>query len=210
MRRVWKRVVLSLLAPMVTYLGIATGLIVFGTAAPDPSSRRQLSFDELLRIDYSILPPLRQYKARDGSRLDYRYYPSTSDRTLVLLHGSGWHSRYFLPLAAYLASSGLADVYTPDLRGHGHRPARRGDVDYIGQYEDDLADLIEEIKRRPTGSTPPSPPPTIRRISPPSRSPSRSSSARRMMSSRRTSSPGRSLPMSQRKSPSSPAPPTSG
>ena len=66
---------------------------------------------------------------------------------LVLLHGSGWHSQYFLPLAEFIGSEGLAQVYTPDLRGHGHSPERRGDVDYIGQLEDDLADLIDLIKK---------------------------------------------------------------
>jgi pimeloyl-ACP methyl ester carboxylesterase len=34
----------------------------------------------------------------------------------------------------------------PDLRGHGVAPQRRGDVDYIGQLEDDLADLIEQVQ----------------------------------------------------------------
>jgi alpha-beta hydrolase superfamily lysophospholipase len=34
------------------------------------------------------------------------------------------------------------EVLVPDLRGHGPNPVRRGDIDYIGQLEDDLADLI--------------------------------------------------------------------
>jgi len=41
----------------------------------------------------------------------------------------------------------LAQVYTPDLRGHGLNPKKRGDVDYIGQFEDDLADLIAMIQK---------------------------------------------------------------
>ncbi|MBT6341591.1 MAG: hypothetical protein HOJ48_20100 [Desulfobacula sp.] len=46
----------------------------------------------------------------------------------MLLHGSGWHSRYFLPLAEFISSAGLAHLYSPDLRGHGRSPERRGDV----------------------------------------------------------------------------------
>lgn len=65
----------------------------------------------------------------------------------ILLHGSGWHSRYFLPLAGFISSEGLSQVYTPDLRGHGHSPERRGDVDYIGQLEDDLLDFIAMIPK---------------------------------------------------------------
>jgi len=41
----------------------------------------------------------------------------------------------------------VANVYAPDLRGHGPSPKRRGDIDYIGQLEDDLADLIAHIKK---------------------------------------------------------------
>ena len=61
---------------------------------------------------------------------------------LILVHGSGYHSQYLLPLAEFISTEGQAQVYTPDLRGHGSTSDRRGDVDYIDQLEDDLADLI--------------------------------------------------------------------
>jgi len=50
-------------------------------------------------------------------------------------------------LAKYISEEGIAQVYTPDLRGHGPAPERRGDVDYINQLEDDLADLITLIQK---------------------------------------------------------------
>jgi alpha-beta hydrolase superfamily lysophospholipase len=56
-------------------------------------------------------------------------------------HGSGWHGMKFHGLAKELATR--ADVVVPDLRGHGVTPHRRGDIDYINQLEDDLADLIK-------------------------------------------------------------------
>lgn len=39
-------------------------------------------------------------------------------------------------------------VYLPDLRGHGESPERRGDVDYIGQLQDDLHDLVKEQRKK--------------------------------------------------------------
>ncbi|QJX03005.1 alpha/beta fold hydrolase [Alcanivorax sp. IO_7] len=45
-----------------------------------------------------------------------------------------------------MASAGLAHVYTPDLRGHGRAPARRGDVNYLGQLEDDLDDFLARLR----------------------------------------------------------------
>jgi non-heme chloroperoxidase len=70
----------------------------------------------------------------------------------VLIHGSGYHSRYLMPLAKRIAASGAAQVYTPDLRGHGTSPARRGDIDYADQLEDDLVDLITHIQEANPGA----------------------------------------------------------
>lgn len=106
--------------------------------------QNSLTFNEL-RIDYSRLPQLQQFQARDGTQLPYRYYASQSNNIVILLHGSGWHSQCFLPLGDFISSQGLAHVYTPDLRGHGPTPVRRGDIDYIDQLVDDLADFIDLI-----------------------------------------------------------------
>lgn len=92
------------------------------------------------------LPALQPFEARDGTTLSYRHYPSESDTALVLVHGSGTDSRYLATFVRGLAASGAAAVYTPDIRGHGPSPVRRGDIDYIKQLEDDLADLIAHIE----------------------------------------------------------------
>ena len=128
------------------YFGIAAVLIICGKPKKQAPHMGNLAFHEAF-IDYKSMPPLKSFVARDNKKLSYRHYPAQSDRTIILLHGSGWHSRYFLPLAGFISSQGLAQVYTPDLRGHGPAPERRGDIDYIGQLEDDLADLIAVIRK---------------------------------------------------------------
>ena len=138
------KIFIFFLISAVIYFGIAI-VLIFGVKTKKPV-KSGLIFSELF-FDYTNLPKLDSFTARDGSSLNYRYYPSQSNKIIILIHGSGWHSRYFLPLAQFLSSEGLAQVYTPDLRGHGHKPARRGDVDYIGQYEDDLADLIAHLRK---------------------------------------------------------------
>lgn len=127
------------------YCGIAAVLVLMGKPEAPAADPVGLAFDELF-IDYANLPELQYYTAKDGIQLAYRHYPAHSDNVLVLLHGSGWHSQYFLPLAEFISTENLAQVYTPDLRGHGRSPARRGDIDYIGQFEDDLAEFIVMIK----------------------------------------------------------------
>ena len=125
---------------------IATVLILFGKGKKPAPEEGGLAFNELF-FDYTNLPQLHTFAARDGKQLAYRHYPAQSDTVIILVHGSGWHSRYFLPLAKFMSSEGLAQVYTPDLRGHGPAPERRGDVNYIDQLEDDLADLVAIIRQ---------------------------------------------------------------
>lgn len=136
---------LPLLITAVIYLCIAVGLIASDARRKPPPGSRSLDFDQVGQRE-APHPPAKTFQARDGAALSYRLYPSTSDRVLILLHGSGWHSRYLAPLASYLSSENIASVVTPDLRGHGNQPVRRGDIDYIGQLVDDLEDLIAHVR----------------------------------------------------------------
>ena len=134
------------LISVVVFFGLATVLILMGKSKEVDMAQRALAFDELF-FDYSSLPELKCFTARNGTKLAYSYCSADSDKIVVLLEGAGWHSRYFLPLADFISSEGLAQVYTPDLRGQGLSPKRRGDVEYVGQLEDDLADLIAIIQK---------------------------------------------------------------
>ncbi|WP_163850711.1 alpha/beta hydrolase [Pseudooceanicola aestuarii] len=78
---------------------------------------------------------------RDGLALPVRRVAGPNGAPLlVLVHGSGWHGGQFDGLARRMAEH--ANVVVPDLRGHGASEGRSGDVDHIGQLEEDLADLI--------------------------------------------------------------------
>jgi non-heme chloroperoxidase len=122
-----------------TLVGIAS----FACDSPEsrPMDDEVFDFSELADSFPSLAPGLR-YTARDGSALSYRRYPADAQVELILIHGSSAESRYLSALASAIAASGAASVTTPDLRGHGSQPGRRGDIDYIDQLEDDLADLI--------------------------------------------------------------------
>lgn len=130
------------------YLGLASSLVIIdGKAKQNTPDNNKLKFNEL-KFDYSDLPEIQYYVTRDNANLNYRYYPSKSNNVLILLHGSAWHSKYFLQLAASLAGNNSAHVYTPDLRGHGMNPDIRGDIKYINQLEDDIFDLVEIIRKK--------------------------------------------------------------
>jgi non-heme chloroperoxidase len=112
-------------------------------------SREPFSFAELfpLRDQIAEMPPLEPYQTRDGSVLSFRRYPAESNTHLILIHGSSGHSGLLHAFAKHLSQGNAANVHAPDLRGHGPSPQRRGDIDYIGQLEDDLADLITHLRK---------------------------------------------------------------
>lgn len=115
------------------------------------SEKEVFNFAELFPLKYQAheMPPLESYPTRDGSRLGFRRYMSATPCALhlILLHGSAAHSAYLHAFAHYLSSAQIANVYTPDLRGHGPEPSRRGDIDFIEQLELDVVDLIDFIKQ---------------------------------------------------------------
>jgi len=96
----------------------------------------------------ATLPPLRQHRARDGEALAYRFYDAPSDRILIFVHGSSYHGGGYHDLATSVSAAGAAKVVLPNLRGHYFSGRRRGDIEYIGQYEDDIVDLIRDLRRQ--------------------------------------------------------------
>lgn len=125
--------------------GIALGLIV--SQRPGQTDADQavgLSFAGLLARDDAPLA-VQDKTLRDGTVAKVRHVSGPEGAPLVVLvHGSGWDGGQFDGLGAELST--VADVLVPDLRGHGAAPDRRGDVDYVGQMEDDLAELIGAYK----------------------------------------------------------------
>jgi non-heme chloroperoxidase len=115
MTKIALRISIFLLISAVIYLSIACFLVISDQQREPNPEKKPLAFDELV-VDYKDLPQLKTFSARDGNQLSYRFYPAQSEKVLVVLHGSGWHSRYLLPLAEFISSANLAKVYTPDLR----------------------------------------------------------------------------------------------
>ena len=101
-----------------------------------------------LAIDETGLPELSRFQARDGTWLAYRFYRAKggeSDRIALIAHGSSGSSREMNAMAHALADQGVAAVAI-DVRGHGASGAR-GDIGYLGQLDDDLSDLVTELRK---------------------------------------------------------------
>ena len=99
-------------------------------------------------VDRSDMPPTTPFQARDGTMLAVRHYPPRGvpvAQIAVVVHGSSGSSTSVHALARALAEHGV-ETYAPDIRGHG-LSGSRGDIGYLGQLEDDMADLVTTIRR---------------------------------------------------------------
>jgi alpha-beta hydrolase superfamily lysophospholipase len=145
----------GLLALAVLYLGAALGLSAwpapgFSTVAdgsPEVARAQGLSLEQVYPFEE------RRFTTRDGETLFARWFPADSPvLTLLLVHGMTGESSQFNRTAGLLREATGAEVFALDLRGHGQSGGRAGDVDHIGQYEEDLVDVVATLREeRPAG-----------------------------------------------------------
>ena len=89
---------------------------------------------------------------RDNAKLYAQHFVNDSDLTVVVIHGILSSSYTNNRFAGLLRETANAEVYSIDLRGHGFSDGTRGDVNYIGQYVDDVADVVKQVKSlKPAG-----------------------------------------------------------
>ncbi len=145
---------LSIAAIPVVYIILALVLIfVSQPVEPDlvgGKNSHGLDFTGTADQDLTGLAKLQPLSVANASSINFRFYKNggTNKRLIVLIHGSGWHSMQYAGMANYLIQNNLGHVVTPDLRGHGEIPDRRGDIDYIGQLEDDIALLVANLRSK--------------------------------------------------------------
>jgi pimeloyl-ACP methyl ester carboxylesterase len=142
----WTLIALVSLAAIVI-VGLA-GAIAFGTKAAPPPMPSMDAGVTTIRQELADLPPALRFTARDGTSLAYRAYPASPDRIAVMIHGSSGSSAA-VHVRQGVAGGGIS-VFAPDIRGHGES-GRIGDIDYIGQLDDDLADLLAALGPAPAG-----------------------------------------------------------
>jgi pimeloyl-ACP methyl ester carboxylesterase len=136
---------LTMLIPAAAFAVTVGAMIAFGTRKdPMAMSAAQSSFSALGEMTF---PPLQNVIARDDTPLAYRAYLVNDAKNIaILVHGSASDGRAMHCVAESLCQRGIC-AYAIDVRGHGSS-GRHGDIDYIGQLEDDLADVIQELTRR--------------------------------------------------------------
>ena len=137
-----RKMLWALAGLIVVALGVIGGVLAFDAPVKPPP------FDSISKpfvgLDFSALPAVQTYAARDGANLGYRVYDGAGAQVVVLIHGSSDDGSGIHLLAMALHDAG-ASVYAPVLRGHGNSGSS-GDIAYIGQLEDDLADFVKVLR----------------------------------------------------------------
>src|ERR1051325_7512579 len=112
-----KRVLIIGLGLVVVIFALA--IIFGGPGTPHPMGSIA---DPVSSVDFSDLPQLSRFTARDGTQLAYRSYaPATStpgQGSVVLIHGSSATSSSMHPMAKELSAAGFTTCAL-DIRGHG-------------------------------------------------------------------------------------------
>jgi alpha-beta hydrolase superfamily lysophospholipase len=121
---------------------------MIATPLERPAELRSVS-DSVKGIDWSKLPPLERFQARDGTWLGFRHYAAKGPETgrgAIFIHGSsGSSGTVNHALTAALAGRGV-ETWALDTRGHGGS-GTRGDIGYVGQLEDDLVDFVAHVRK---------------------------------------------------------------
>lgn len=144
-----RKVAIVIAALVVALVAALAGMLAVGSSGP-PQKLDSIGAP-FRHIDFSDLPPLQTLAVKHGSPIAYRVWlpkPPVAEPPLVVIaiHGSSAQSASLHPLGKALSAQGLP-VYAPDIRGHG-ATGTRGDIDYAGELDDDLADFAALVRGR--------------------------------------------------------------
>jgi len=106
-----------------------------------PGEWGQMKASDAIKVATEMLP------MADGCNLFLRSWVTDSNDVLLLVHGLGGHSGWYINMADTLAARGLT-VYADDHRGFGHSEGLPGHIDNYATYREDCHALVSEIRRR--------------------------------------------------------------
>lgn len=125
---------------------ILTAMIA--TPLERPPEMKSVS-DSSKGIDWSTLPQLERFQARDGTWIGFRHYApigAAADRGAIFIHGSSGSSGTVNHALTHAIAARGVETWALDIRGHGGS-GTRGDIGYVGQLEDDLVDFVAHLRK---------------------------------------------------------------
>ena len=152
--KIYKKVFTVSITLTVTYFAIIGYMVFSNEPSFDSQPTHEMTAKEIddLGFEQRYQSQPAQFRMRDNSVLAAQHFINNSDLSVVVLHGILSSSYTNNRFAGLISEAANAEVYALDLRGHGSSEGNPGDVSYIGQYVDDVADVIKQIKKsKPEG-----------------------------------------------------------
>jgi pimeloyl-ACP methyl ester carboxylesterase len=149
LKEISMRILLTLLVGLIAIaVRSASAILAFDSpSVPPEMASVEHAYDH---VDFTKAPPKQFFTARDGTKLVFRAYPGNgTSGTFVLVHGSSGNAASMDLVGKALNARG-ATVYALSMRGHDGT-GRDGDIDYIGQLDDDVADFMKTLGPRHPG-----------------------------------------------------------
>jgi alpha-beta hydrolase superfamily lysophospholipase len=148
------KIALAAVAALVGLVFLTAFVVVF-LGDPEFPGPLQVSPEAMAAFTASLQQPYpaaaRKFRMRDGTVLASQYFPTGSATTILLVHGVLSSSFPLNRSSGLLRQATGAEVVAIDLRGHGASGGVPGDVRYIGQYEDDLGEVVAQIRAAKPG-----------------------------------------------------------
>jgi len=144
------RGVLSGLKWALCAVGAVALILVAMIATPLERPPEMKSVSESVKlVDFSTMPPLERFQARDGTWIGYRHYTPNGPATgggAIFIHGSSGSSGTVNHALTHAIAARGVETWALDIRGHGGS-GTRGDIGYVGQLEDDLVDFVAHLRK---------------------------------------------------------------
>lgn len=145
-RRIGRKLAIGSAITAVLYLGIAFALVFWPPATferPVPASPQRTSTAS--NADGAVVRE-KLFKVRDGATIAARVHGDDDLPTLLVIHGVASQAKDMDEMAALLTKTVKLRVIAIDMRGHGRSSGTRWQLDHVGQFEEDVSDIIGQIR----------------------------------------------------------------
>jgi pimeloyl-ACP methyl ester carboxylesterase len=145
-RRIARKFVIGTGFTAVAYLILAITLVYWPAASFQTPARKDPKVSTAPASPGPKTVRKRIFKVRDGARIAARVHGADGLPTLLIIHGVASEAADMDGMAAQLVQKAKVRVVALDLRGHGNSSGTPWQVAHVGQFDEDVSDVIGQLR----------------------------------------------------------------